>query len=169
MLKIIIIVIGLFSLGILLSNFLFKKRDGNIIDIEEYQDPTKSFKRKLPFLIVSIAIMIVVLFFLSRLGVNIGALFQKLLSLLPIIRGLMPIWERCLANKCKNVSPALLYRNCLSFHSFNKPTLTGCYLYTRLLLWICFFSKTDRISVWLIWMQFLILFLDFVCFLNRYN
>ena len=91
MLKIIIIVIGLFSLGILLSNFLFKKRDKNIIDIEEYRDPTKSLKRKLPFLIVSIAIVIAVLFFLSRLGVNISGLFQRLLSLLPLIRGLLPI------------------------------------------------------------------------------
>ena len=91
MLKIIITVIGLFSLGMVMSRFLFKKRDENVIDIEEYRDPAKSLKQKLPFLIVSIAIIIVALFFLSKFGVNTSGLFQRLLSLLPLIKGLLPI------------------------------------------------------------------------------
>jgi hypothetical protein len=44
----------------------------------------------LPFIVVGIALTTVALFFLSRLGINVGGLFQKLLTFFPLIRGFLP-------------------------------------------------------------------------------
>ena len=90
MLKLFAIVIAMFSFYMALSFFLSNKRDDNVIDIEDYRDPAKSFKQILPFLLVAIALSAVAIFFLSRLGVNVGGLFQRLFAILPLIRGFLP-------------------------------------------------------------------------------
>ena len=92
MLKLISIVIVVLSFYMALSFFLSKQKDDNIIDIEDYRDRAKLFKRRLPLLIIGITLMLVSIFFLSRLGVNFTAIVQNLLRFLPIIRGLLPLW-----------------------------------------------------------------------------
>ena len=91
MLKLISIVIVVLSFYMALSFFLSKQKDDNIIDIEDYRDRAKLFKRRLPLLIIGITLMLVSIFFLSRLGVNFTAIVQNLLRFLPIIRGLLPL------------------------------------------------------------------------------
>ena len=90
MIKLIAIVIAVFSFYMALSLFLSNKRDDNVIDIKDYRDPAKSFKQIFPFLLVAIALSAVAIFFLSRLGVNVGGIFQRLFTILPLMKGFFP-------------------------------------------------------------------------------
>ena len=73
-----------------LSFLLSRRNEGKVVDMKNYQNPSKSFKQMLPFIVVGIALTTVALFFLSRLGINVGGLFQKLLTFFPLIRGFLP-------------------------------------------------------------------------------
>ena len=90
MIKLFTIIIAVFSFYMALSFFLSRRNQDNIVDMEDYRNPSKSFKQMLPFIVVGIALTAVALFFLSRLGINVGGLIQKLLSFLPLMRGFLP-------------------------------------------------------------------------------
>ena len=90
MIKLIAIIIAVFSFYTALSFFLSRRNEDNVVDMKDYQNPSKSFKQMLPFIIVGVALTVVALFFLSRLGINVGGLFQRLLTFLPLIRGFLP-------------------------------------------------------------------------------
>ena len=90
MIKLIAIIIAVFSFYTALSFFLSRRNEDNVVDMKDYQNPSKSFKQMLPFIIVGIALTVVALFFLPRLGINVGGRFQRLLTFLPLVRGLLP-------------------------------------------------------------------------------
>jgi hypothetical protein len=90
MIKLIAIVIAVFSCYLALYFCLSKRKEENAVDIEDYRTPTKSIKKMLRFLIVTITSTAAAIFFLSRLGINVGGLFQRLLAFLPLIRGFLP-------------------------------------------------------------------------------
>ena len=90
MIKLIAIIIAVFSFYTALSFFLSRRNEDNVVDMKDYQNPSKSLKQMLPFIIVGIALTVVALFFLPKLGMNVGGLFQRLLTFLPLVRGLLP-------------------------------------------------------------------------------
>ena len=90
MIKLIAIIIAVFSFYTALSFFVSRRNEDNVVDMKDYQNLSKSFKQMLSFIIVGIALTIVALFFLPRLGINVGGLFQRLLTFLPLIRGFLP-------------------------------------------------------------------------------
>lgn len=90
MIKLIAIIIAVFSFYTALSFFLSRRNEDNVVDMKDYRNPSKSFKQMLPFIIIGIALTAVALFFLSRLGINVGGLIQKLLTFIPLIRGFLP-------------------------------------------------------------------------------
>ena len=89
MLKLIIIGIALFSLYMALQFLFSKRRDDNIIDAAAWRR-SKSFREMLPYFIIGVALFAVAIFFLSRLGINVVGLFQRLIAMLPLIRGFLP-------------------------------------------------------------------------------
>ncbi len=90
MIKLLAVIIAVFSFLTALSFFFTKRNEDNVVDMKDYRNLSKSFKQMLPFVVVGIALTAVALFFLSRLGINLGGLIQKLLSFLPLIRGFLP-------------------------------------------------------------------------------
>ena len=90
MIKLIAIIIAVFSFYTALSFFLSRRNEDNVVDMKDYQNPYKSFKQMSPFIIVGIALTVVALFFLPKLGMNVGGLFQRLLTFLPLVRGFLP-------------------------------------------------------------------------------
>ena len=90
MIKLLTIIIAVFSLYMALSFFLSRRNEDNVVEMKNYKNPSKSFMQMLPFIVVGIALTAIALFFLSRLGINVGGLIQKLLSFLPLIRGFLP-------------------------------------------------------------------------------
>ena len=91
MIKLLAIIIAVFSFLTVLSFFFTKRNEDNVVDMKDYQNPSKSFIRMLPFIVVGIALTSVALFFISRLGINVGGLIQKLLSFIPLIKGFFPL------------------------------------------------------------------------------
>ena len=89
MIKLLAIIIAVFSFLTILAFFFTKRNEDNVVNMKDFQNPSKSFKQMLPFIVVGIALTAVALFFLSRLGINLGGLIQKLLSFLPLIRGFL--------------------------------------------------------------------------------
>ena len=90
MIKLIAIIIAVFSFYMALSFFLSRRNKDNVVEMKDYRNPSKSLIQMLPFIVVGIALTAIALFFLSRLGINVGAIIQKLLSFLPLIRGFLP-------------------------------------------------------------------------------
>ncbi len=90
MIKLLAVIIAVFSFLTALSVFFTKRNEDNVVDMKDYRNLSKSFKQMLPFVVVGIALTAVAIFFLSRLGINLGGLIQKLLSFLPLIRGFLP-------------------------------------------------------------------------------
>ena len=90
MIKLLAIVIAVFSFLTILSFFFTKRNEDNVVDMKDYQNPSKSFIQMLPFIVVGIALTAIALFFLSRLGINVKGLIQNFLSFLPLIRGFLP-------------------------------------------------------------------------------
>ena len=90
MIKLLAVIIAVFSFLTALSVFFTKRNEDNVVDMKDYRNLSKSFKQMLPFVVVGIALTAVALYFLSRLGINLGGLIQKLLSFLPLIRGFLP-------------------------------------------------------------------------------
>ena len=90
MIKLLAVIIAVFTFLTALSFFFTKRNEDNVVDMKDYRNLSKSFKQMLPFVVVGIALTAVALFFLSRLGINLGGLIQKLLSFLPLIRGFLP-------------------------------------------------------------------------------
>ena len=90
MIKLLAIVIAVFSFLTILSFFFAKRNEDNVVDMKDYQNPSRSFMHMLPFIVVGIALTATALFFLSRLGINVNGLIQKFLSFLPLIRGFLP-------------------------------------------------------------------------------
>ena len=90
MIKLLAIVIAVFSFLTILSFFFSKRNEDNVVDMKDYQNPSKSFMQMLPFIVVGIALTATALFFLSRLGINVKGLIQNFLSFLPLIRGFLP-------------------------------------------------------------------------------
>ena len=90
MIKLLAVIIAVFSFLTALSFFFTKRNEDNVVDMKDYRNLSKSFKQMLPFVVVGIALTAVALYFLSRLGINLGGLIQKLLSFLPLIRGFLP-------------------------------------------------------------------------------
>ena len=89
MLKLIVIGIAFFSLYMALQFLFSKRRDNNIIDAAAWRR-SKLLQEMLPFFIIGVALFAVAIFFLSKLGINVGGLFQRLLAILPLIRGFLP-------------------------------------------------------------------------------
>ena len=90
MIKLIAIIIAVFSFYSALSFFLSRRNEDNVVDMKDGQNPSKSLKQMSPFIIVGIALTVVALFFLPKLGMNVGGLFQRLLTFLPLVRGFLP-------------------------------------------------------------------------------
>ena len=90
MIKLLAVIIAVFSFLTALSVFFTKRNEDNVVDMKDYRNLSKSFKQMLPFVVVGIALTAVAIFFLSRLGINLGGLIQKLLSFLPLMRGFLP-------------------------------------------------------------------------------
>ena len=90
MIKLLAVIIAVFTFLTALSFFFTKRNEDNVVDMKDYRNLSKSFKQMLPFVVVGIALTAVALYFLSRLGINLGGLIQKLLSFLPLIRGFLP-------------------------------------------------------------------------------
>ena len=90
MIKLIAIIIAVFSFYTALSFFLSRRNEDNVVDMKDYQNLSKSFKQMLSFIIVGIALTVLALFFLPKLGMNVGGLFQRLLTFLPLVRGFLP-------------------------------------------------------------------------------
>ena len=90
MIKLIAIIIAVFSFYTALSFFLSRRNEDNVVDMKDGQNPSKSLKQMSPFIIVGIALTVVALFFLPKLGMNVGGLFQRLLTFLPLVRGFLP-------------------------------------------------------------------------------
>ena len=90
MIKLIAIIIAVFSFLTILAFFFTKRNEDNVVNMKDFQNPSKSFIQMLPFFVVGIALTAVVLFFISRLGINVGGLIQKLLTFIPLIRGFLP-------------------------------------------------------------------------------
>ena len=90
MIKLLAIIIAVFSFLTILAFFFTKRNEDNVVNMKDFQNPSKSFIQMLPFIVVGIALTATALFFLSRLGINVGGLIQKLLSFLPLIRGFLP-------------------------------------------------------------------------------
>ena len=91
MIKLLAIIIAVFSFLTILAFFFTKRNEDNVVNMKDFQNPSKSFKQMLPFIVVGIALTTVALFFISRLGINVGGLFQKLLSFIPLIKGFFPL------------------------------------------------------------------------------
>ena len=90
MIKLIAIIVSLFSFYLALSFFFSRRNEDNVVDMKDYRNSSKSFKQMLPLIVVGVALTAVALFFLSRLGINVGGLFQRLLTFFPLIRGFLP-------------------------------------------------------------------------------
>jgi len=90
MIKLIAITIALFSFYMTLSFFFSRRNEDNVVDMKDYRNSSKSFKQMLPFIVVGVSLTAVALLFLPRLGINVGGLFQRLLTFLPLIRGFLP-------------------------------------------------------------------------------
>ena len=91
MIKLLAIIIAVFSFLTILAFFFTKRNEDNVVNMKDFQNPSKSFIQMLPFIVVGIALTAVALFFISRLGINVGGLIQKLLSFIPLIRGFFPL------------------------------------------------------------------------------
>ena len=91
MIKLLAIIIAVFSFLTILAFFFTKRNEDNVVNMKDFQNPSKSFIQMLPFFVVGIALTAVVLFFISRLGINVGGLIQKLLSFIPLIKGFFPL------------------------------------------------------------------------------
>ena len=91
MIKLLAITIAVFSFLTILAFFFTKRNEDNVVNMKDFQNPSKSFKQMLPFIVVGIALTAVALFFISRLGINVGGLIQKLLSFIPLIKGFFPL------------------------------------------------------------------------------
>ena len=87
MIKLLAIIIAVFSFLTILAFFFTKRNEDNVVNMKDFQNPSKSFIQMLPFIVVGIALTAVALFFISRLGINVGGLIQKLLSFIPLIKG----------------------------------------------------------------------------------
>ena len=79
MIKLIAIIIAVFSFYTALSFFLSRRNEDNVVDMKDYQNPSKSFKQMLSFIIVGIALTVLALFFLPKLGMNVGDFFRDYL------------------------------------------------------------------------------------------
>lgn len=90
MIKLLAVIIAVFSFLTALSVIFTKRNEDNVVDMKDYRNLSRSFKQMLPFVVVGIALTAVALYFLSRLGINLGGLIQKLLSFLPLMRGFLP-------------------------------------------------------------------------------
>ncbi len=91
MIKLLAIIIAVFSFLTILAFFFTKRNEDNVVNMKDFQNPSKSFIQMLPFIVVGIALTAVALFFISRLGINVGGLIQKLLSFIPLIKGFFPL------------------------------------------------------------------------------
>ena len=91
MIKLLAIIIAVFSFLTILAFFFTKRNEDNVVNMKDFQNPSKSFIQMLPFIAVGIALTAVGLFFISRLGINVGGLIQKLLSFIPLIKGFFPL------------------------------------------------------------------------------
>ena len=89
MLKLIVTGIAIFSFFIALQFLFSKRRDDKIIDAVAWRR-ANSFREMLSFFIIGVTLFAVAIFFLSGLGINVGGLFQKILAVLPFIRGFLP-------------------------------------------------------------------------------
>ena len=90
MIKLLTIIIAVFSFYMALSFFLSRRNKDNVVEMKDYRNPSKSLIQMLPFIVVGIALTAIALFFLSRLGINVKGLIQNFLSFLPLIRGFLP-------------------------------------------------------------------------------
>lgn len=76
------IVAGFFTARIL------RNKPSNVV-IEN--DESQGTRKVIPILLLCIISTIMFLFVLPRFGISIGALIQKLLAFLPLLRGLLPL------------------------------------------------------------------------------
>ena len=91
MLRLIIIFVLVIAVGLIISRLLSGKRDDGAIDGEVIDAESKPNKPSLlPLLFLGLLLAVVVLFVLQRFGISVMGLLQKVITFLPLIRGILP-------------------------------------------------------------------------------
>ena len=79
------------AIGLFLAKFLSTKKRDNFIDGEVINaDARPNTPRLIPILLLGALLAVVIVFILPRFGVSLMSLFQKAITFLPLIRGLIP-------------------------------------------------------------------------------
>ncbi len=79
------------AVGLFIVKLLSKQRDDDVIEGEVVDSEAKPRPSSLlPILLLAVVLASIVLFILPRFGISVMGLLQKLMALLPLIRGLLP-------------------------------------------------------------------------------
>ena len=91
MLRLIIIFVLAIAIVLFISRLFSSKRDDYVIDGEVIDGDDKPSKRNLlPILLLGLIVAGVVFFVLPRFGISVMGVLQKVITFLPMIRGLLP-------------------------------------------------------------------------------
>ena len=85
--KLTLIILLAIATGFFTARILRNKPSDAVIENDEGQ----SNRKVILILLLCIISTIMILFVLPRFGISIGALIQKLLAFLPLLRGLLPL------------------------------------------------------------------------------
>ncbi len=84
--KLIFVILLAAAVGFFATRFFHRKKSDVVIENKENQPNHNVF----PILLFCMISTVVILFILPRFGVSLASLAQKLLAILPLIRGLLP-------------------------------------------------------------------------------
>ena len=91
MLRLIIIFVLVIAVGLFVSRLFSRKRDDGAIDGEVIDAESKPSKPSLlPLLFLGLLLAGVGLFVVQRFGISVMGLLQKAITVLPLIRGMLP-------------------------------------------------------------------------------
>ena len=80
-----------FALGLFIVKLLSRQQDDNVIDGEVIDEEAKPRRLSfLPFLLLGAVLVGIVLFVLPRFGISLIGALQKVVALLPLMRGFLP-------------------------------------------------------------------------------
>ena len=91
MIRLIILAAFGIAIGLFISKLLSKKQDDDVIDgevIDAKAEPNSP--SLLPILLIGAVLVGIVLFVLPRFGISVVGLLQKVMTFLPLIRGVLP-------------------------------------------------------------------------------
>ena len=90
MIRLIILAAFGIAIGLFISK-LFSKKDDHVVEGEVFDANARPSKPSLlPVLLLGAVLAGVVLFVLPRFGISVMGLLQKLMAILPLIRGFLP-------------------------------------------------------------------------------